>query len=90
LTLSRTTAQAAAVAQTEHYAGLEAVGNRQQPLRFIRAYHHWNLLRRAQVIHLGGEVASVNAQGEPHLATIAKRFSALAHRVSSRHRINSV
>src|SRR5512145_1299283 len=47
-------AQAAAVAQTEHHASLEAVGNRQQPLRFIRAYHQWNLLRCAQVIHLGG------------------------------------
>src|SRR5208337_3972550 len=49
-------AQAAAVAETEHYAGLEAVGNRQQPLRFIRTYHQWNFLRRAQVIHLGSEV----------------------------------
>jgi hypothetical protein len=29
---------------------------RQQPLRFIRAYHEWNLLRCAQVIHLGSEV----------------------------------
>src|SRR5205823_14233228 len=34
-------AQAAAVAETEHHASLEAVGNRQQPLRFIRTYHQW-------------------------------------------------
>src|SRR5271165_4605812 len=40
-------AQTAAVAEAEHHASLETVGNRQQPLRFIRAYHQWNLLRCA-------------------------------------------
>jgi hypothetical protein len=49
-------AQAAAVAETEHHPSLETVGNRRQPLRFIRTDHQWKLLRRAQVIHLGGQV----------------------------------
>src|ERR1700730_8245443 len=49
-------AQPAAIAETEHHASLEAVGNREQALGFIRTYHQWNLLRGAQVIHLGGEV----------------------------------
>ena len=49
-------AQAAAVAETEHHARLQTVGNRQQALGFIRAYHQGYLLRGAQVIDLGGEV----------------------------------
>jgi hypothetical protein len=49
-------AQPAAVAETEHHASLEIVGNCQQPFRFIGTYHQWNLLRRAQVIDLGDEV----------------------------------
>jgi hypothetical protein len=49
-------AQAAAVTETEHRTSLEAVGNRQQPFRLIRAYHQWNLLRLAQVKDLGGKI----------------------------------
>src|SRR5271157_5954811 len=57
-------AQAAAVTETEHHASLEIVSNRQQPLRLVRAYHKWNLLRRAQVIHLGGEVQTPQRHSE--------------------------
>ena len=41
--------------QTETRTNVE-IGNGQQLLRFICADHQWNLLRCAQVIHLGGEV----------------------------------
>src|SRR5437588_6756666 len=57
-------AQSTAVAETEHHASLDTVGNRQQPLHFIRTYHQGNLLRCAQVIHLGGEVQTPQCHAE--------------------------
>src|SRR5437660_3301660 len=43
-------AQPAPVAETEHHASLEIVGNGPQALSFIRTDHQWNLLRGAQGI----------------------------------------
>ena len=54
-------AQPAAVAETEHHASPEAVGNRQQALGLIHAYH---LLRLAQVINLGGKVEAPQRHAE--------------------------
>ena len=51
-----TSTKAAAVAETEHHASFETIGNHQQALGFIRTYYQWNLLRCAQVIDLGREV----------------------------------
>ena len=67
MTLSRTTSPARSphpVAETEHHASLEIVGNGQQALGFIRTDHQWNLLRRAQVINLGGEVETPQCHPE--------------------------
>src|SRR5262249_34447822 len=61
-------AQAAAVAETEHHARLEAVGDSQQATRLVRAHHLRNLLRLAQVIDLGRKIQPPqrDAKQEPH------------------------
>ena len=61
-------AQAAAIAETEQHADLEAAGHRQQPLCLIRAHHQRKLLGLAQVIDLGGmiEPPQCHAEQEPH------------------------
>src|SRR5271168_2029433 len=45
-------AQAAAVAETEQHADLEAAGDGQQPLSLVRAHHQRNLLRLTEMINL--------------------------------------
>ena len=61
-------AQAAAIAETEQHAGLEARGHGQQAPRLVRAHHLRYLLRLAEVIDLGGKIQSpqCHAQQEPH------------------------
>src|SRR6478672_11309611 len=49
-------AQAAAIAQAEQDADLEAAGDGEEPAHLIRAHHLRDLLRLAQVINLGSEV----------------------------------
>src|SRR5205814_8134674 len=51
-------AQAAAIAETEQHAGLEARGHGQQAPRLVRAHHLRYLLRLAEVIALGGKIQS--------------------------------
>src|SRR5207344_853128 len=51
-------AQAAAIAETEQHAGLEARGDGQQAPRLVRAHHQRDLLGLAEVIDLGGEIPS--------------------------------
>ena len=60
-------AQAAAIAETEQNARLEAAGDGQQPLGLVRAHHQRNLLRLTDVIDLGGKIQSPqrHAQQEP-------------------------
>ena len=45
--------QAATVTETEHHARLEVAGDRQQPLRLVRAHHRGSFGSR---IDLGGEI----------------------------------
>ena len=47
--------QAAAIAETEQHAGLEALGDGQQTPRLILAHHQRDLLRLTQVIDLRGQ-----------------------------------
>src|SRR4029077_5786606 len=51
-------AQAAAIAETEQHAGLEARGHGQQAPRLVRAHRLRYLLRLAEVIDLGGKIQS--------------------------------
>src|ERR1700719_3411413 len=51
-------AQAAAIAETEQHAGLEARGDRQQAPRLVRAHHLRDLLRLTDVIDRGGKIQS--------------------------------
>src|SRR4029077_19004928 len=50
--------QAAAIAETEQHAGLEARGDGQQAPRLIRAHHQRDLLRLTDVIDRGGQIQS--------------------------------
>src|SRR4249919_1453868 len=61
-------AQAAAIAETEQHAGLEARGDGEQAPRLVRAHHQRDLLGLAEVIDLGGEIQSPqrHAEQEPH------------------------
>src|ERR1700688_829702 len=60
-------AQAAAIAETEQHADLEAAGDRQQPPRLVLAHHQRDLLWLTDVIDLGGKVQSPqrHAKQEP-------------------------
>src|ERR1700692_4462387 len=49
-------AQAAAIAETEQHAHLEAAGDREQAARLVLAHHQRNLLRLTEVINLGRKV----------------------------------
>ena len=49
-------AQAAAIAETEQCADLEAAGDGQQTPRLILAHHQRDLLRLTDVIDLGGKI----------------------------------
>src|SRR5207344_2319567 len=49
-------AQAAAIAEAQHDAGLEARRNRQQATRLVRTHHLWDLLGLAKVIDLGRKI----------------------------------
>src|SRR3984893_8226149 len=57
-------AQAAAIAETEQHANLEATGDGQQATCLVRAHHHRNLLRFTQVIDLGGKIQSPQRHAE--------------------------
>ena len=61
-------AQAAAIAETEQHAGLEAACDRQQAPRLVRAHHQRDLLRLTDVIDLGGKIQSPqrHAEQEPY------------------------
>src|SRR5262245_25768528 len=63
-----TGAQAAAIAETEQYTGLEARGHGQQTPRLILAHHQRDLLRLTDVIDLGSQIQSPqrHAQQELH------------------------
>src|SRR5437660_1331537 len=56
--------QAAAIAETEENARLEAAGNGQQALRLVRAHHQRNLLWLTDVIDLGGKIQSPQRHAE--------------------------
>ena len=51
-------AQAAAIAETEQCADLEAAGDGEQTPRLVRAHHQRDLLRFTDVIDLGGKIQS--------------------------------
>ena len=57
-------AQAAAIAETEQHAGLEAAGDGQQAPRLVRAHHQRDLLRLTEVIDLGGKIQSPQRHAE--------------------------
>ena len=57
-------AQAAAIAETEQHADLEAAGDGQQAPRLVRAHHQRNLLRLTDVIDLGGKIQSPQRHAE--------------------------
>jgi hypothetical protein len=50
--------QAAAVAETEQHANLEAAGDGQQTPRLVRTHYLRNLLRLPEVVDLGGKIQS--------------------------------
>src|SRR5713226_6104506 len=67
LTFSRTNfarAQAAAIAETEQYADLEAAGDGEQTPHLVRAHHQRDLLRLMDVIDLGGKIQSPQRHAE--------------------------
>ena len=57
-------AQAAAIAETEQCAGLEAAGDGQQAPRLVLAHHQRDLLRLTDVIDLGGKIQSPQRHAE--------------------------
>ena len=57
-------AQAAAVAETEQGADLEAAGDGEQAPRLVRAHYQRDLLRLTDVIDLGGKVQSPQCHAE--------------------------
>ena len=57
-------AQAAAIAETEQDAGLEAAGDCQQAPHLVRAHHQRDLLGLANVINLGGKIRSPQRHAE--------------------------
>ena len=61
-------AQAAAIAETEQHAGLEAAGDGQQAPRLVRAHHLRDLLRLTEVIDLGGKIQVAAASRETRTA----------------------
>ena len=60
-------AQAAAIAEAEQHAGLEARGDGQQALHLVQAHHQRDLLRLTEMIDLGGKIQSPqrHAKQEP-------------------------
>ena len=60
-------AQAAAIAETEQHAHLEAARNREQPPRLVLAHHQRNPLRLAEVINLGRKVQPPQCYAEQEL-----------------------
>jgi hypothetical protein len=60
-------AQAAAIAETEQRAGLEARGNGQQAPRLVRAHHLRDLLGLTEVIDLGGKIQSPQRHAQQEL-----------------------
>src|ERR1700726_3778038 len=59
--------QAAAIAETEQHAGLEAAGDCEQAARLVLAHHQRNLLRLAEVINLGRKVQPPQRYAEQEL-----------------------
>src|SRR5216684_2060471 len=59
--------QAAAIAEAEQYAHLEAAGDREQAARLVLAHHQRNLLRLAEVINLGRKVRPPQCYAEQEL-----------------------
>src|SRR5712692_10612074 len=57
-------AQAAAIAETEQYADLEAAGDGEQTPHLVRAHHQRDLLRLTDVIDLGGKIQSPQRHAE--------------------------
>jgi hypothetical protein len=63
-------AQAAAIAETEQHASLEAAGDREQAARLVLAHHQRNLLRLAEMINLGRKVQPPQCHAEQELHPI--------------------
>src|SRR5947209_18762620 len=61
-------AQAAAIAEAEQDADLEAAGDGKEPAHLVRAHHLRNLLGLAQVINLGSKIEPPqrHAEQKPH------------------------